>query len=233
MELTADRLPTEEEVRAFALDDRWYVIGTDGDRVVTRWSRGAWLLWGWEGGEALGRVTTDLINLTGTKQGQARLQEIRQEVAANGSGRLESNDVWYGKDGHPVMIEEGFVWFCRGVGTLTIGRGRSLEPEGLLEENRRLRTLLTRQMRPTDALELESGVNERLEGFVTMRWGDMSGQLTVEEAGVHARRMYQLAHLARTDANVMRALYELGMGETASDVLSAIRRWNDNEEGEE
>lgn len=65
------------------------------------------------------------------------------------------------------------------------------------------------------------------EPFVQMKWGDASGQLTVEEARQHARHVLECAEAAQHDAAWLRFnVLELGLEEEAAvQILADLRRF--------
>jgi hypothetical protein len=76
----------------------------------------------------------------------------------------------------------------------------------LEDENAKLREQLARVAGGAESLEMESGVNKRLEGFVTVRWGAEVGQLSPAEAREHGLAMLECAEAAESDAAVVRGL---------------------------
>ena len=72
---------------------------------------------------------------------------------------------------------------------------------------RELQHLLTRQLQTGDTLWFESGVSSRTgDPFVHIRWGDESGQLTVDEARQHALHMLETVNAAEFDAAFVKAM---------------------------
>lgn len=113
------RLPTEDELRAFEGDDGYAVVRYDRDLFVTGWSRGASLLFGWTVEEAVGRATSDLVNLPATAQEQAKVSDLRR--ALRETGEVRHTDTWYAKDGRAVLIDahvfvtgDGFAGVMKG-----------------------------------------------------------------------------------------------------------------------
>lgn len=53
---------------------------------------------------------------------------------------------------------------------------------------------------PTARIDVESGVTTSGRGFVVMRWGDLSGQLTPDEAREYALAILEAADAADHDA---------------------------------
>lgn len=200
----------------------------DAEFNITEWSEDLERMFGWTAEEAIGRPMYEIMPGDGE-----RTERIR---ALRDVGRWDGVVVITRKDGSSIATDTHTVATRSPTGEI-IGYETRTSPisdmtkriEELEAEVERCRVLLQRQMRIGEGLELESGVNERLEPFVTLRWGDMAGQLTFEEARNHANRMYDLAHVARTDAVVVRVLHELGMGDVTSDVLTAIRRDREEE----
>lgn len=60
-----------------------------------------------------------------------------------------------------------------------------------------------------ESLEVESGVNKHLKGFVTVRWGAEVGQLSPAEARAHGLAMLEAAEAAEADAALLHALRKL------------------------
>ena len=93
----------------------------------------------------------------------------------------------------------------------------------LEDENFKLKELLKRQMRAED-LEMESGVNKELDGFVTLRWGDMGAQLSPDDARQHGLRMLECAEACEADAALLRGMREAEFGDDmAFGLLRLIR----------
>jgi hypothetical protein len=94
----------------------------------------------------------------------------------------------------------------------------------LENEVHKLRELLKRTMRAGETLEMESGVNPKLEAFITIRWGDMGGQLSPDEARQHGLRMLECAEAAEADAALLRGMRKLEWDEdTGYQLLRLIR----------
>lgn len=77
-----------------------------------------------------------------------------------------------------------------------------------------------------DTLHVYSGVSQATgAGFVTLRWGEESGQLTPEEARAHALHLLACAEAAENDAvTVAVLLEEVGSSYgTAMGLLASIR----------
>lgn len=73
--------------------------------------------------------------------------------------------------------------------------------EGLETEVVKLSTLLSLELRGDGMLLIESGVSSTTgEPFVHIRWGELSGQLTVEQARGHALNVLACADGAEFDA---------------------------------
>ena len=85
----------------------------------------------------------------------------------------------------------------------------------LEDENAKLREQLRRVVGGAESLEMESGVNKKLEGFVTVRWGAEVGQLSPAEARQHGLAMLECAEAAESDAAVLRALKAGGFEDEA------------------
>jgi hypothetical protein len=83
----------------------------------------------------------------------------------------------------------------------------------LEDENHKLREQLARVAGGAEHLEMESGVNKRLEPFVTVRWGAEVGQLSPTEARTHGLAMLEAAEAAETDAAIMRGMRKLNDGD--------------------
>jgi hypothetical protein len=74
-------------------------------------------------------------------------------------------------------------------------------------KNAELQHLLKRQLQTGETLWFESGVSSRTgEPFVHIRWGDESGQLSVEEAREHALHMLEVVNAAEFDAAFVKAM---------------------------
>ena len=94
----------------------------------------------------------------------------------------------------------------------------------LEDENTKLREQLARVSGGAESLEMESGVNRQLKGFVTIRWGAEVGQLSPDIARRHALSMLETAEAAESDAAVLRALKAEGFDEdTGFGLLRMIR----------
>jgi PAS domain S-box-containing protein len=114
-----ERAPTDDEIRALAGDDSYAVIFYNADFVLTGWSRGAALLFGWTAEEALGRTTAELINLPATAQEQAKVNDLRRRLRE--TGNVRHTGTWYAKDGRAVLVyahifstDDGFVGVMKG-----------------------------------------------------------------------------------------------------------------------
>lgn len=79
--------------------------------------------------------------------------------------------------------------------------GRRIEE--LETEVRKLRHLLSTQLKSGDTLWMESGVNEHGKPFVQTRWGDQAGQLSPAEARQHGLRILECAEAAESDSAVI------------------------------
>lgn len=94
----------------------------------------------------------------------------------------------------------------------------------LEDENAKLREQLAKVSGGAESLEMESGVNKRLEGFVTVRWGAEVGQLSPVEARQHGLAMVECAEAAESDAAILRALRDGGFeDEVGFGLLRLIR----------
>lgn len=98
-----DGPPTEDELRALEADHSNAVVRYDRDFVVTGWSRGAALLFGWTTDEALGRAGAELVNMPATAQGQAKVEELRRQLLE--AGEVHFNEILYAKDGVAVLLD--------------------------------------------------------------------------------------------------------------------------------
>ena len=76
----------------------------------------------------------------------------------------------------------------------------------LEQENRKLKHLLTKQMKSGDTLWMESGVNTEGKPFVHIRWNEQAGQLSPDEARQHGLRMLECAEASESDSAVIRFL---------------------------
>jgi hypothetical protein len=98
----------------------------------------------------------------------------------------------------------------------------------LEDENAKLREALAKIAGGADSLEMESGVNKQLKGFITMRWGAEVGQLSPAEARQHGLRMLECAEAAEADAALLRGFKELDADEDmAFALLRMIREHRD------
>ncbi len=94
----------------------------------------------------------------------------------------------------------------------------------LEDENAKLREQLARVAGGAESLEMESGVNKRLEGFVTVRWGAEVGQLSPVEARQYGLSMLECAEAAESDAAVLRGMQAGGFeAEAGFGLLRLIR----------
>jgi hypothetical protein len=75
-------------------------------------------------------------------------------------------------------------------------------------------------------MDINSGVSASTgDGFVSLHWGEQSGQLTIDEARAHALSILGAAEAADTDAALFRWCKANGMSdEQAAAMLDAIRR---------
>lgn len=94
----------------------------------------------------------------------------------------------------------------------------------LEDENAKLRDRLAKVAGGSDTLQMESGVNKSLDGFVTVSWGAEVGQLSPDEARKHGLTMLECAEAAESDAALLRALREGGFDdEVGFGMLRLIR----------
>jgi hypothetical protein len=96
----------------------------------------------------------------------------------------------------------------------------------LEDENVKLREQLARVAGGAESLEMESGVNKRLEPFVHVRWGAEIGQLSPAEARQHGLAMLEAAEAAEADAALLRGLRELDVDEQTGFALLRLIREN-------
>jgi hypothetical protein len=94
----------------------------------------------------------------------------------------------------------------------------------LEDENHKLREQLARVAGGAASLEMESGVNRQLNGFVTVRWGAEVGQLSPDEARQHGLAMLQVAEAAEADAALLRSLREIDADEEMGFALLRLIR---------
>jgi hypothetical protein len=94
----------------------------------------------------------------------------------------------------------------------------------LEDENHKLREQLARVAGGADSLEMESGVNKELRGFVTVRWGAEVGQLSPAEAREHGLAMLEAAEAAEADAAILRGMRELDADEQMGFALLRLIR---------
>jgi hypothetical protein len=99
----------------------------------------------------------------------------------------------------------------------------------LEDENAKLREQLGKVAGGAESLEMESGVNKRLEGFITVRWGAEVGQLSPAQARQHGLAMLECAEAAEADAALLRGMRELDADEQMSFAL--LRLIRDNRKG--
>jgi hypothetical protein len=98
----------------------------------------------------------------------------------------------------------------------------------LEDENHKLREQLARVAGGAETLEMESGVNKQLQGFITIRWGAEVGQISPQEGRQHGLRMLECAEAADADAALLRGLQEIDADEQMGFALLRLIRKNRN-----
>lgn len=100
---------------------------------------------------------------------------------------------------------------------------KAMSKNDLVRKVVELEHILARQVRHAD-IWVESGVNDQGKPFVSLGWGDMGGQLSVEEARQHGLGVIEAAYAADMDSRFVRVLEEIGIDrETAVMMLSHMR----------
>jgi PAS domain S-box-containing protein len=175
------------------------VIEVDADFVVTAWSRGAELLYGWTAEEVLGRRVGGVIRFAMSDAQRARM---RRRTAAEGRVRLDA--VAFRRDGTQVDVEAIAVAVRGAEGRLTgflgihrdIGERKRLEREqrGLLQaarvSRRRTETVLhDRERRAAQqALVAELGLgalsSDDMQALMDTAAGLLASNLAVDLVGV-------------------------------------------------
>lgn len=94
----------------------------------------------------------------------------------------------------------------------------------LIHEVRKLRDLLSKQLTPEAEWTIVSGARSDGKPFLTMRWGEMSAQLSPAEARQHGGWLYEAAEAAETDGAVVTFMLSTGADEqTTAAFLLAMR----------
>lgn len=200
---------------------------------ITEWDESLERMFGWTAEEAIGRPMYQIVPGDGNRA--ARIRALRD------GGGWDGVVVVTRKDGSSVAIvthteairaprSGEIVGYEGAVSSIPDTTDRLDELETEVE---RLRALLERQLQTGESLEFEGAIGVDDEPFVAVRWGQMAGQLTTQEAYAHGLRMCKVASAAASDAFVMRSLEEMGMGDIAVGVLEAIREKRGDEEGNE